>query len=683
MRLQKLKLHNFRCFGPDETVISFDDMTALIGANSSGKTAVLHALVRLFGLSSKERYLQRSDFYVHPGKHLDELEENDLYIEAVIVFPELANESPQSECLVPPFFNQMIVDDAGEAPYVRIRLSAKWIRSASPEGDIDQRLEFILVPEGEGPTEEDTKIIPVQSYQRSQIQVVYVPAVRDPGVHLKAQSSAIIWRLLRAVRWRDALRQDVKCKFEDINRLFLAESGVGTIQNGLRNQWGVFHDDNRYGLADIEFAPTEMEEILKRVQIMFRPTADGSPYDVDQLGDGLRSLFYLTLVAMMLELESKVIEGNEEIGICRDELRPPALTILALEEPENHLSPHLLGKVVSNCYNIAKQPGSQVIITSHTPALLKRVNPEHIRHLRFDNTMCSTAVTNIELPENDVEAYKYVKQAVQRYPEMYFSKLVVLGEGDTEEIVLKRAIEARGRFLDSSQISVVPLGGRHVNYLWKLLHELGIPYVTLLDLDRERPGGGWGRIQYALKQLLNLKIPKSRLLHCCSNGESHVLTDEELEDIPLWDIEDTKCMNGWLTDLRQYDVFFAEPLDLDFMMLTALPEQYRSSYDRGRGPKIPESDEKREKRLERAIISVLKKPDGCVETYSEEEIELFPWYSYLFLGRSKPSTHIAALRSVSDDELIRKLPEPLKALIDRVSHKLNEKDDDGGADCSG
>ena len=295
MRLKKLKLRNFRCFGPDETVISFDDMTALIGANSSGKTAVLQALEKLFGATSKDRQLQRSDFYVPPGKHADELEENELYIEAVIVFPELAKESQQSECSVPPFFNQMIVDDAGEDLYVRIRLSAKWIRSASPEGDIDPRLEFILVPEGQDATEKDAKIIPVQPYQRSQIQVIYVPAVRDPGVHLKAQSSAIIWRLLRAVRWRDALRQDVKSTFQDINKLFLNEPGVGAIQNGLQDQWGIFHDDNRYGLANIEFAPTEMEEILKRVQILFRPTADGSPYDMDQLGDGLRSLFYLHL----------------------------------------------------------------------------------------------------------------------------------------------------------------------------------------------------------------------------------------------------------------------------------------------------------------------------------------------------------------------------------------------------
>ena len=42
-----------------------------------------------------------------------------------------------------------------------------------------------------------------------------------------------------------------------------------------------------------------------------------------------------------------------------------------------------------------------------------------------------------------------------------------------------------------------PISGRHVNHFWRLLNDLEIPFITLLDLDRERDGGGWGRIKYA------------------------------------------------------------------------------------------------------------------------------------------------------------------------------------------
>ena len=38
---------------------------------------------------------------------------------------------------------------------------------------------------------------------------------------------------------------------------------------------------------------------------------------------------------------------------------PPVLTIIALEEPENHIAPHLMGKLIKNLINIAKKTNAQ------------------------------------------------------------------------------------------------------------------------------------------------------------------------------------------------------------------------------------------------------------------------------------------------------------------------------------
>lgn len=81
---------------------------------------------------------------------------------------------------------------------------------------------------------------------------------------------------------------------------------------------------------------------------------------------------------------------------------------------------------------------------------------------------------------------------MQAFPEIYFSRLVVLGEGDSEEIVLPRLLAAEGLMVDEAAVCIAPLGGRHVNHFWRLLSGLKIPYVTLLDLDVARHGGGWG-----------------------------------------------------------------------------------------------------------------------------------------------------------------------------------------------
>ena len=54
LKLSKLKLHNYRCFGEDEQIIKIDDITSFIGNNSSGKTAALLALNCLFSDNSAE-----------------------------------------------------------------------------------------------------------------------------------------------------------------------------------------------------------------------------------------------------------------------------------------------------------------------------------------------------------------------------------------------------------------------------------------------------------------------------------------------------------------------------------------------------------------------------------------------------------------------------------------------------
>jgi predicted ATP-dependent endonuclease of OLD family len=106
------------------------------------------------------------------------------------------------------------------------------------------------------------------------------------------------------------------------------------------------------------------------------------------------------------------------------------------------------------------------------------------------------------MPDNDEAAAKFLKQAVRAYPDLYFARFVVLGEGASEEIIFPRLAAALGFHIDPSFVAIVPLGGRHVNHLWRLLTDLAIPYATLLDLDWGRHGGGWGRIKTVCQQLL-------------------------------------------------------------------------------------------------------------------------------------------------------------------------------------
>jgi putative ATP-dependent endonuclease of OLD family len=62
VRIQSITIAGFCCFGPDPQLIEVTgDLTAIVGPNASGKTAVLQALYTLFGVTRVQRTVRRSE----------------------------------------------------------------------------------------------------------------------------------------------------------------------------------------------------------------------------------------------------------------------------------------------------------------------------------------------------------------------------------------------------------------------------------------------------------------------------------------------------------------------------------------------------------------------------------------------------------------------------------------------
>lgn len=686
MRLSKLKLMNYRCFGSEEQVILIDNLTTFIGNNSAGKTAALSALNCMFSENSGDRILQRSDFHLPKEMDPDEMESQNLYIEAIFEFEELQSEMGGGEYAIPIFFQHLVVDNPGGLPYLRIRLEAVWEKSSTIEGSIDSKISYITCPESVEIEEKHRTLAARRDLDK--IRVIYIPAVRDPSRQLKNASGTIMYQVMSSINWSEETKGNVKAKIKELNEQFEGEKGVSMFGTSLAAQWKVYDSDDRYSTANLRFNSTDLETSIRKTEVVFEPTETGKEYTIDQMGDGLRSLFYISLVDSILDVEGKMqreIEADpENTSFSR---KPPILTIVALEEPENHIAPHLLGKLVGNLRSIAGKSNAQAIMTSHSPAIVKRVDPENLRYFRMDKEVLATRVRCITLPEKESaqDQYKYIKEAVQAYPELYFAKLVILGEGDSEEIILPKYWEALNGSVDVGGISIVPLGGRHVNHFWRLLNDLQIPHITLLDLDREREGGGWGRIKYVLKQLIANGQDRNELLAT----DSGILTDEQLEEMSEWDVSHVASMKTWLDWLEGYHVFFSAPLDIDFMMLEQMESEYKKSLDTTEGPRLEvvvNGKKKRiliqtiegtgdysteyETRIKKDINSTLKEEGGNGSTYSPKQQELMVWYTYFFLNRGKPSTHIAVLSRLSDEALQDNIPPVLKRLMETAEHIL-------------
>jgi hypothetical protein len=188
------------------------------------------------------------------------------------------------------------------------------------------------------------------------------------------------------------------------------------------------------------------------------------------------------------------------------------------------------------------------------------------------------------MPKATDEAFKFVREAVRSYPELYFARFVVLCEGDSEEIIIPRLAQSNRLDVDKSFVCVVPLGGRHVNHFWRLLQSIEIPYITLLDLDREREGGGWGRIKYVCKQLIVAGLDRSEVLVL---GDGSTLSDDDLERMHTWKVSDVDTMGGCIEAMEEFGGYFSSPLDVDFLMLASHPVAYKAIAGAGTGPRVP------------------------------------------------------------------------------------------------
>lgn len=650
MYLERLTLTNFQCFGPDPHTITFDEqLTALLGVNASGKTAALQALLRLFSVVADQREVRVEDFHV-PHDETEAVTARTLRVDAVFAFPELdadtavdaeEDEPNPAAATVPEFFAQMAADSEGQLK-LRIVLDATWTADGSASGLIEdqRRIVYTFVDDFED------QCVDLRSSDRNRIQVVYVPATRDGGRQI---NSFLRGRLWRASVWSEGFRSHITTAADELSVNFRTEAVVATVTEAIAARWQELHHLSTEQNPTFEPITRDMTVLVSNAEMVFEPTATGRTRPAQELSDGQQSLLHIALTAATLDLESEIASGKHNDKFDMTATTLPTLTLLAIEEPENNLSPYFLSRVVEQLVAVTGSGRAQALISSHSASVMSRIPPDRVRHFRIDKTSKSTAVSRIVLPDDATDAGKYMREAVQAHPELYFARFVVLGEGASEELVIPKLAAARDLHIDQSFVAVVPLGGRHTNHFWRLLNQLNIPHATLLDLDYGRDGGGEGRIRDACSRLLEL-------------GKSPFDGSEPIKDFTS--VEDIRALNfdqlkAWLHHLEKWDIYFSAPLDLDLLLLRHYKSAYTDHLEDGKTGPSSKGDPRN---------AVLGDPEDRPEVDffdSEVQVDLLRWYRYLFLSNSKPSTHLRAMSFMSKEELA-KPPSRISRLLDRI-----------------
>ena len=398
MKIEKIILKNFRCFGPEPTKIDLEaGVTALVGGNGAGKTAMLLALARLFGVTPSQRSVRLRDFHLPPDQH--ELPDGStLYLECILGFPELAGGGAGGDA-VPDLFEHMAASAPGAPLKARLRLKATWTNDGTPAGSIQEDIRWITTL---GDEFEWDSCHRVSAIDRAAIQLVYVPAARNASERVTELLKGRLWQ---AARWSDRLKRTAGRGAMLIQKRFEQEDPASFVIDRLSRRWQQLNEADTDTTPMLRLVESRLEDLVRRAEFGFFPDEAGRVREVEDLSDGQCSLFHIALTAATLETERDVLAlPPADAPFEQEKLRRAHLTVLAIEEPENSLSPFFLSRIMTQAREIGTLPSAQVVLSSHSASILGRVEPEEIRYFRLDRPQRRAVVRPLTLPADDADA---------------------------------------------------------------------------------------------------------------------------------------------------------------------------------------------------------------------------------------------------------------------------------------
>lgn len=179
--------------------------------------------------------------------------------------------------------------------------------------------------------------------------------------------------------------------------------------------------------------------------------------------------------------------GNDDRGL-----------IIGFEEPEIFLHPSAANQMRDLIYELSGGT-SQIVATTHSPYLidLSRKPKQVLNRFNYEqghSTIYAFSVSDKfrELQENDKDQVKMLIKLDDHVSRIFFTRKVIVVEGDTEEVLIKEAIrrmtpELRARVLSGSEI-VKARGKAAIIGLVKYLSALNVNYYVIHDRDQGTAG---------------------------------------------------------------------------------------------------------------------------------------------------------------------------------------------------
>lgn len=197
----------------------------------------------------------------------------------------------------------------------------------------------------------------------------------------------------------------------------------------------------------------------------------------------------------------------------------------------------------------------------------------------------------------------HLAQQIMSSPAFQSAKMILIVKGAAEKLVLTHFLQLYGSL--KKQIFVWALESEvSASDAWVFLRRLGMPCISLMDLEMGSQEGGWYRVKFLLRKILAME------------GKVGDVTEEMIAELPHWD-DPATGMERWMAFLERYGIFFCGPLDFDYTLLQAFPKAY-----------------------------------GAIDKYHE-----------LFIAQNRVVTHQEALRRMDSFTIMQQMPEVLVRLL--------------------